>query len=265
VRGVSLKDVIGALRDRSLDTLEDYRRRGVDTQAVARKLHQASLKQILMDGVFHADSHPANLLVLPDGALAYVDFGIVGRLDEDSRATLLEYMEAVARGDLQETYRALCKIGIVTSRTDLRGFEQDIKLRTRQWFQDVSGRVASVRERSMAVYMIDTMRIIKERGMGIPFDILSFYRTVIAVDSVILQLTPAFDPTDDARQVFGKWKIDSLLRMLSPSRSLETIGSYYVFVSSLPRTINRAFGRRGISFQCVESESQPSGQCCNNC
>lgn len=258
VRGVSLNDVIEVLRDRDPAALEEYRRQGVDTQAVARKLHQSSLKQILMDGIFHADPHPANLLVLNDGTLAYVDFGIVGRLDEHARAVLLEYMEAVARGDLQETFHALCKIGIITSRTDLKGFEQDIKSRTRQWYEDVTEGVASVRDRSMAVYMIDTMRIIQERGMGIPFDILSFYRTVIAVDSVILQIAPAFDPLEDAREVFGQWKIESLLRMLSVRSSLQTAGRYRDLVSSLPQSINRIFHRPGFAVRCVESESEPS-------
>ena len=51
---------------------------------------KAFLKQVMIDGCFHGDPHPGNLLVQPDGTLAFIDFGVVGRLDELTMARLAE-------------------------------------------------------------------------------------------------------------------------------------------------------------------------------
>ncbi len=73
--------------------------KGLDRAALARALLRSMVYQITEGGVFHADPHPGNVLLLTDGRLALLDFGSVGRLDTQQRAALLNLLSAVGRGD----------------------------------------------------------------------------------------------------------------------------------------------------------------------
>jgi predicted unusual protein kinase regulating ubiquinone biosynthesis (AarF/ABC1/UbiB family) len=70
--------------------LEEQRRRNVDPAKVNRLLIKTYLKQLLEDGFFHADPHPGNLLVMPDGRLAFFDFGMVGRITPQLQAKMID-------------------------------------------------------------------------------------------------------------------------------------------------------------------------------
>jgi ubiquinone biosynthesis protein len=68
---------------------------GVDRQQVARRGAEAVLKMVLEDGFFHADPHPGNVFVLPDGRIALIDYGMVGRLSSARRAQVLVLLHAL--------------------------------------------------------------------------------------------------------------------------------------------------------------------------
>lgn len=70
--------------------LEEQRRQNVDPAKVNRLLIKTYLKQLLEDGFFHADPHPGNLLVMPDGRLAFFDFGMVGRITPQLQAKMID-------------------------------------------------------------------------------------------------------------------------------------------------------------------------------
>jgi predicted unusual protein kinase regulating ubiquinone biosynthesis (AarF/ABC1/UbiB family) len=78
--------------------LEDLKARGVSPEKVNRLLIKTYLKQLLEDGFFHADPHPGNLLVMPDGRLAFFDFGMVGRITPKLQAKMIDaFFHVVAK------------------------------------------------------------------------------------------------------------------------------------------------------------------------
>jgi ubiquinone biosynthesis protein len=84
--------------------------RELDRHALARTLLETMLRQIMVDGVFHADPHPGDILVLPDGRLGLLDFGSVGRLDASVRAALRRLLLAMDRGDPLAASDALLEV-----------------------------------------------------------------------------------------------------------------------------------------------------------
>ena len=70
--------------------LEDLQARNVSPEKVNRLLIKTYLKQLLEDGFFHADPHPGNLLVMPDGRLAFFDFGMVGRITPKLQSKMID-------------------------------------------------------------------------------------------------------------------------------------------------------------------------------
>ncbi len=72
---------------------------GFDPIDIITKAAAASFNQVFRDGFFHADTHPGNMFVMPDGRIAVVDFGIMGRIDLKTRRTVAEMLVAFLTRD----------------------------------------------------------------------------------------------------------------------------------------------------------------------
>ncbi len=78
--------------------LDEQRKRNISPEKVNRLLIKTYLKQLLEDGFFHADPHPGNLLVMPDGRLAFFDFGMVGRITPELQSKMIDaFFHVVAK------------------------------------------------------------------------------------------------------------------------------------------------------------------------
>ena len=89
------------VRGVKVSNVEKIRAAGLDTEVIARNTYRAILKQILIEGFFHADPHPGNILVnLDTGNVTFIDTGMVGELDLQSRLNIGQLMLAVQQGDV---------------------------------------------------------------------------------------------------------------------------------------------------------------------
>jgi len=101
------------------DQLQELDRAGVDRAQLAHRLVSSYMKQWLVDGFFHADPHPGNIFIRPDGGIVYVDFGMMGELRRQDRKALDELVEGVIRGDLDRATQGLIDLGFVRPGADL--------------------------------------------------------------------------------------------------------------------------------------------------
>jgi ubiquinone biosynthesis protein len=86
---------------------------GLDRQTVAERVVSAYCRMIFVDGVYHADPHPGNLFVAPDGAIVFVDFGAVGELSDTMRRGVREFFEGVIRRDGAQITSAVRTMGFI--------------------------------------------------------------------------------------------------------------------------------------------------------
>jgi ubiquinone biosynthesis protein len=98
--------------------------RGLDRDKLARELLGSLLDQIMLHGVFHADPHPGNVLVLADGRLGLLDFGSVGRLDTSVRSALGRLLLAMDRGDPLAARDALLEVMLRPDEVDQQRLER---------------------------------------------------------------------------------------------------------------------------------------------
>jgi predicted unusual protein kinase regulating ubiquinone biosynthesis (AarF/ABC1/UbiB family) len=94
--------------------VEALRQAGIDTRMVAQKLTNAYLQQILLDGLFHADPHPGNLLVQPGPRLVFLDFGLTKDLPPDFPAEMARLTTAIVMQDAEEIVTSFRRLGFVT-------------------------------------------------------------------------------------------------------------------------------------------------------
>jgi predicted unusual protein kinase regulating ubiquinone biosynthesis (AarF/ABC1/UbiB family) len=108
---------------------------GVDKKDVATRLVRAYCQMIFVDGVYHADPHPGNVLVRSDGALILLDFGAVAELSPQMRQGIPEFLEGVLRRDTERLIKAMRKMGFLARTTDEAVSEKIIEYFHRR-FQD---------------------------------------------------------------------------------------------------------------------------------
>ncbi|HEY7190792.1 MAG TPA: AarF/UbiB family protein [Vicinamibacterales bacterium] len=164
----------------------------LDPKLVARRGADAVLKQILVHGLFHADPHPGNILVLPDSVVAFVDFGIVGRLDPQMRNTLAETILAIGRNDAERLTEIVVSVATPLRPVDMPELTRDLA-EMLDMYADVAIGDLSLR----AVFASITDAMARHR-LRLPADILMLIKSVTTIEAVGRQLDPTFKIVEHA-------------------------------------------------------------------
>lgn len=193
-----------------LSDREELIRQGYDLPEIARKLVNSMFQQIFMDGIFHADPHPGNLMVMESGKLAYMDFGMVGRLSEEMKGQLAALIIALMRKNTDAMIRAIEKLGLLDEDADIRGLRRDLNL-LREEYGDVP--FAQIR---LGQAVDDLFSAARRHRIGIPSDVLMLGKALLTMEGVIANLDPSLSILDMA-EPFGR-------RLLKERYSIRNIG-----------------------------------------
>jgi ubiquinone biosynthesis protein len=201
-----------------------------DRAALARELLATLLNQILVQGTFHADPHPGNVLVLRTGQLALIDFGSVGRLDIRQQAGLRQLLMAVAKHDPAELYDAVTEL-TVTRVTDEEALEQALAaFMTAHLGPGMAPDAGLIR---------DLLAVLAGAGIAFPPVIGGVFRTLLILDGTLRTLSPGFDTAAEseaiARQLAGEQLAPRSLRDAATSELLTLVP----MLRKLPRRADR--------------------------
>lgn len=109
-----------------LNDLDRIRQAGLDTSRLAANLILAFLYQVLDKGFFHADPHPGNLAVLPNGVIVFMDFGMVGSLSQQRQEQFGQLILGLLRKNSRRIVRTISDMGIVPKGTDMLQLRRDV-------------------------------------------------------------------------------------------------------------------------------------------
>ncbi|WP_031465165.1 ABC1 kinase family protein [Sciscionella sediminilitoris] len=167
-----------------------------DREAAARALLTTMLGQVMRHGVFHADPHPGNVLVLEDGRLALLDFGSVGRIDGALREGLRAFLLGVDSGDAAAMRDALLDILDRPERIDGAALEREL------------GRIAAKHlggdARPNAALFAELFSLIGTHGLAVPPEIAAVFRALATLEGTLTTLCPGFDILANARSYAGE-------------------------------------------------------------
>ncbi|GGL13153.1 ABC1 kinase family protein [Planomonospora parontospora] len=164
---------------------------GADRQGLARTLLETLLRQIMVHGVFHADPHPGNIMLLEDGRLGLLDFGSVGRLDAALRGALQRLLAALDRGDPLGVSDALLEVVARPDEIDERELERDLgRFMARHL---VTGAAPDMRMFS------HLFRVVSAHGLSVPPEVAAVFRALGTVEGTLARLAPGFDIVAEAR------------------------------------------------------------------
>ncbi|MGW9210294.1 ABC1 kinase family protein [Embleya sp. NPDC055664] len=165
--------------------------RGVDRGGLARTLLGELLRQIMFDGVFHADPHPGNIMLLTDGRLALLDFGSVGRIDAQLRGGLQDLLLALGRADPAAMSDALLRV--VT-----RPAELDEQRLQRALGQFMARHLSAGLAPDMAMFT-DLFRLVSAFELTVAPEIAAVFRALATVEGTLTGIEPGFDIFAEAR------------------------------------------------------------------
>ena len=166
----------------------------VDGGGLAEQLFQSYLDQILVEGFFHADPHPGNILLTADNRLAIVDLGMVARVPRSMQKVLVKLLLAISDGDGETAAQAAVALGRPLDDYDAAGFCTDAS----ELVERTRG--LSIRELDAGSMVMELMRISGEHGLRLPAELSLLGKALLNLDHVARTLDPRFDPTDAIRR-----------------------------------------------------------------
>jgi ubiquinone biosynthesis protein len=240
--------------------------RGLDRDGLARDLLECLLRQVMVTGVFHADPHPGNVLVLADGrrperrpgidvastdtaaspgppharrassagALGLLDFGSVGRLDASVRAALQRLLLAMDRGDPLAASDAMLEVMLRPDEVDTERLERALGQFMARYLSP--GATPGVRMFS------DLFRIVSEHGLSVPPEVAAVFRALATLEGTLAQLAPGLDLVAEARAFAGRQGVEQLDPGAARRLAAEELTTLLPMLRRLPRRLERIAG-----------------------
>lgn len=156
---------------------------------------QAIIRMLYKDGFFHADLHPGNLIILPGPKIGFIDLGMVGRLDEELRRTLLYYYFALVMGDAENSARYLSAIATPGPDANPNGFRREASEIANRW-----KRASSFEEYSLGQLILDSVSRGAQYGMYFPVEMVLMVKALVTFEGVGHVLLPGFDVAEVSKK-----------------------------------------------------------------
>jgi ubiquinone biosynthesis protein len=205
----------------------------MDNLAAAEQLFKAYLKQVLVDGMFHADPHPGNVFITDDGRIALLDFGMIGHTSPSMQTNLLKILISISEGKAEEAADVICQISETTKDFDAALFKKKIA----QLVLERQGQ--SLKQINVGRTLLHVTRVASEIGLHVPCDLTMLGKTLLQLDEVGKILDPDFDPDAAIRRSTTDLRSKRIAKETSKGSFFTTLLDMKAFVSGLPVRLNK--------------------------
>ncbi len=219
VEGIKINDV------KSLDEL------GFDRCLLSERFTEAMMKQILLEGLFHADPHPGNIFVQPGNRLVFLDFGNIGRISAQMKYEFASMLMALRRGNTDFVVRSILKIGVTPDDINHNQLRADVQ----EFIDNYYGK--NLDSISISDLINDFFTLTYLHHIRIPSDLTMLGKAFLAVEGVVETLYPEYNILD-VIEPFG----DHLVKeRFKPKNIAETVfnkvADYTDFFSEMPTSL----------------------------
>jgi len=205
----------------------------LDGPALSEELFRAYLKQILVDGFFHADPHPGNVFVTDDNQLALIDLGMVGHISGAFQENLLRLLLAISEGRGDEAAEVSMKMGEPKPNFDKHDFEHRIANLVAQ-HSDVT-----LENMDAGHVVLEITRISADCWFRQPQEFTLIAKALLNLDQVVATLAPDFDPNAIIRNEATNILTRRIVKNIEPGSVLTRVIEVKEFVDRLPNRVNK--------------------------
>ncbi len=219
-----------------ITALSPLAKQEMDGERLADGLFRAYLKQMLRDGMFHADPHPGNVF-LAGGRIALIDLGMVARVTPGLQDRLLQLLLAVAENRADDAAGILLLIAEQREAADLPAFQRAIVDIVAQHQE------AALQRPQVGRSVLLLLKAAAENGVRLPPELAMIGKTLLHLDEIGLTLAPHFDPNAAIRRHAARLTEQRMLHDLSPGSLFSAAVEAKNFVQYLPGRVNRILDR----------------------
>ncbi len=218
---------------KKITELSPLRLMEIDGPGLARELFRAYLKQILIDGFFHADPHPGNVFLTEDDQIALLDLGMVGRLMPGFRDNVLRLLLAVSEGRGEDAAEITIKMGEAKPRFDRSTFTKRIATLVSE---NASANLSGLNSGQV---VLEITKISADNWFRLPGEFTMVAKALLNLDRVVFTLDPSFEPASIIRQRAMEILQRNLLQSVAPSNIIGGVVELKEFAEKLPGRVNK--------------------------
>jgi predicted unusual protein kinase regulating ubiquinone biosynthesis (AarF/ABC1/UbiB family) len=222
-----------SVRGRKITKVSPIARLEVDGEVLAEELFKAYLKQVLVDGLFHADPHPGNVFLTDDGRIALLDLGMVGHTTPAMQQNLLKLLIALSEGKSEDAAKVIIGISETTEDFDVAAFNK----RVAQVVIESQGR--GINQINVGRTLLDVSRTATELGLYVPSELSVLGKTLLQLDEVGKILDPEFDPNAAIRRNVTELMTKRVHRDATSGSAMKALLDMKDFIAGLPERVNR--------------------------
>lgn len=160
---------------------------GIDRKALAERAANILLKMVFEDGYFHADPHPGNLFIEPSGRIAFIDFGMIGVVDEATIQRAADLVVAISSKDPDRLTDAFLALGVVRKRVSRAALREDLKHLVSSYVDRSLGEI------QLGNFLTDAMAVVRRHHLQLPKSLTLTLKMAIMVEGLGVQLDPTFN------------------------------------------------------------------------
>ncbi|PLX79898.1 MAG: ubiquinone biosynthesis protein UbiB [Desulfuromonas sp.] len=210
---------------------------GYDLKIIASRGADSFLKQVLEFGLFHGDPHPGNVFILPDNVICMLDYGMVGRINEDVKQQLIDLLAAVLGRDVNLIVSQLLYSGELTDESNLKSLKRDLGEFIDDYYDIL------LHDIKVGKLLADFVEVLTEYRIKFPSDLLLLAKALIAMEGMGRQLDPEFNMVAHMEPFIHRL-VKERLAPTSISRELvRTAQAYGSLARNLPKDIKEFINR----------------------
>ena len=205
----------------------------MDGSPLAEELFRAYLKQVLVDGLFHADPHPGNVFLTHDGHIALLDLGMVGHTTPGMQENLLKLLMEISEGRGEQAADLVMQMSQKSEDFDplevRRRIGQSVAVRQNQ----------GLKQLNVGLALLEVTRAAAENGVFVPSELTLLGKTLLQLDEVGKILDPEFDPNASIRRNVGELMKRRMAKEASQGSVFSSLLEMKDFIGGLPSRVNR--------------------------
>ncbi|MGC9965376.1 MAG: AarF/ABC1/UbiB kinase family protein [Syntrophobacteraceae bacterium] len=221
------------IRGQKVTSILPLRRQEINGWELADELFSAYLKQILVDGYYHADPHPGNVFLTEDGRIALIDLGMVARLSEGMQKKLLRLTLSISDGKAEDAVEYAIEIGEKSPTFDEKTFGRHVRELVTHWQRTTIGQLEVGRA------ILEMLQVAGTTGFRFPSELAMLGKCMLNLDNIGRTLDPGFDPNAAIRRYAGKLFRQRLLKGLSAANLYKMTIDLEELAENLPRNIGK--------------------------
>lgn len=222
------------IKGKKVTAITNLERTELDGAPLAEQIFAAYLKQILVDGFFHADPHPGNVLLTDDEKkIALIDLGMVARLTPRIQKQLLQLVIAISEGRADSVANMAVEIGDPKPKFDELSFRHKVSELVQT---DLEANIAQMK---VGHVIVGITKAAGETGIRVPAELTMLGKAMLHLDEVGRSLDPNFDPNQSVRRNAGHILEQRLVNEISPGNLLNTLIEAKDSFEKFPRNVNK--------------------------